>query len=114
MDTGKTATNAVVGVDKEKAIVYISIPLYVPAAKNWSNNVVRSFAFLFIFAIGKNFVALLGGYDKGLIAASKHSTVYVDIPVLQRRSYRLNLAFDALLYGRKDHPAVRLTFPDFG
>ena len=85
----------------------ISIPLDVTAAKNRSNKFVGPLSLGGRFAPRKDFRAPFFIHNESLVAAGLDAVVDAHVPVLERRPDGFDLAFDALLDGRKNDPALR-------
>ena len=78
----------------------IAIPSNISSPQYWSNNRLRPLTLIVTLAVGQDLSTLCLVNNKGLVASGKHSSINLNIPVLERLSDRLYLPLDTLLNGR--------------
>ena len=97
---------SIVCVNQPQTRPLIAISLDISATKNRSNKFFSSLALFGIFAVGKDFVSFVCGYNEGFVTACFNPIIYFYIPIFERCPHRLNLALNALLDRREDNPTV--------
>ncbi len=97
---------SIVCVNQPQPRPLIAISLDISATKNRSNKFLGSLALVGIFAVGKNLVSFLCGYNEGFVTACFNPIIYFYIPIFEWSPHRLNFTLDALLNRREDNPTV--------